>query len=157
MNLAHTASPTSTASPTKNVMCPSVPHTWEGARIFAVVGGTVEAPELAYLDEALPVTEELVALTAPVQPDEVYRMAGACARERCAHHSGADDRCTLVERTVELTPTVVHLLPRCAIRTTCRWWDQEGASACSRCPQVATRNYGADDLSRQAATPPVAV
>jgi hypothetical protein len=80
----------------KNIMCPSVPHTWPDARIFAVVGGTVEVPELSYLDEILPITDDLAALTAPVEPDEVFRMAGACAHDRCVHHDTDQDRCTLV-------------------------------------------------------------
>lgn len=142
------------ATDRRQVMCPSVPHTWPDARIFAVVGGSVDMPELSYLEEALPVPPDIEAMSAPVAPDEVFRMAGACAHERCVHHDSTQDRCTLVERTVALTPQVVQLLAPCAIRQTCRWWVQEGPSACRRCPQVATRNFAADDRSRAAATPP---
>ncbi|SES32009.1 hypothetical protein [Actinokineospora terrae] len=30
-------------------------------------------------------------------------------------------------------------LPHCGIRDTCRWWSQEGPTACAVCPQVRTR------------------
>jgi hypothetical protein len=138
----------------KLVLCPSVPHDWQDARVFAVVGGTVDEPEVSYLDEALPVTQDIIDMAAPVRPDEVFRMAGTCATDRCVHYASAQDRCTLAHRTVELAETVVHLLPRCAIRLDCRWWSQEGASACRRCPQVATIDYAADDVTRAMAQPP---
>jgi hypothetical protein len=141
----------------QEILCPSVPHDWEGARVFAVVGGTVDRPELSYLDQALPVTDEVVRMAAPVAPDEVFRMAGACASHRCVHYTSEDDRCTLVERTVGMTETAVHLLPRCAVRAGCRWWQQEGADACRRCPQVARRDYAADEITHAVATPPNAL
>ncbi len=138
----------------KQTLCPSVPHDWVGAQVFAVVGGTVEEPEVSYLDEPLTVTQEIVDMAAPVAPDEVFRMAGACATTGCGHYAQDTDRCTLAERTVSLAPAVVHMLPRCAIRLDCRWWSENGAEACRRCPQVATRDYAADQVKRTMAEPP---
>lgn len=138
----------------KETLCPSVPHDWIGARVFAVVGGSVQEPEVSYLDEPMPVTQEIVDMTAPVAPDEVFRMAGVCATGGCVHYASDTDRCTLAHRTVSMAPSVVHMLPRCAIRRDCRWWAEQGAEACRRCPQVATRDYAADDLTRQVAQPP---
>jgi hypothetical protein len=43
--------------------------------------------------------------------------------------------------------------PRCAIRSQCQWWHQEGVSACLRCPQVLTNNVSPDDLVMAAGDP----
>jgi hypothetical protein len=137
-----------------DLLCPSAPHDMEGARVFAVVGGTVQSPEVSYLDEPVPVTQEIIDMAGPVSPDEVFRIAGSCGKGACAHYAMDSDQCTLAQRTVAMAPAAVHLLPRCAIRLDCVWWSQEGASACRRCPQVTTRDYAADDLTRVMAQPP---
>ncbi len=49
------------------LLCPSAQPEMKEARILGVVGGSSEAPELAYLNEHLPVTEELLATAAPAQ------------------------------------------------------------------------------------------
>jgi hypothetical protein len=134
-------------------LCPSAQPEWEGARLFAVVGGTADRPETAYLDQALPVTDELLKLAGPVAPTEVFRFAAPCANKGCAHFDTGRGNCRLVERTVSLTPVVVDKLAPCAIRKSCRWWQQEGVVACQRCPQVVTLNYAPSERMREAATP----
>jgi len=51
-------------------------------------------------------------------------------------------------------PVVEDNLLACAIRRDCRWWLQEGKSACLRCPQVVTDNYMPTELFREVAKPP---
>jgi hypothetical protein len=116
-----------------------------------VVGGTVEEPRVGYLERPLEVTEETLALAAPVKPTEVFRFAAPCAASQCQHFDGS--QCVLATRTVALLPRVVGRLPRCAIRPRCRWWAQEGPAACFRCPQIVTEYSGASATVRQAATP----
>ena len=111
----------------------------EGAVAFAVVGGTATAPMAGYLSKPRPVTPELLALTAPVEPTEVLRFAAPCARGCCQHFDGSD--CSLARRTVQLVPMAVRRLPPCAIRAECLWFRQEGRDACLRCPQVVTDDY----------------
>jgi len=48
-------------------------------------------------------------------------------------------------------------LPPCVIRPTCRWYKQEGAAACHRCPQIVTKNPAADDRLRLVAADPRAL
>lgn len=135
-------------------LCPSAQHDTPGARVFAVVGGTPSEPELSYLDEALPMSPELVALAAPVTPAEVFRIAGHCAQSRaCMHWADDDSRCRLALRTVRLAPVVVKKPPRCAIRSECQWWAQEGLSGCLRCPQVLTHDAAQTEQTRFAADP----
>ena len=143
------------ADPT--VLCPSaLPH-MDGARVFAVVGGTVEAPRADYLEHAVPLTDGMRALAHPVDPAEVYRVASPCVEGACQHFDGGEHICRLARKTAALAPIVVERLPRCAIRATCRWWKQEGVSACRRCPQVATLNFQPGAEMRAAADPAVEI
>jgi hypothetical protein len=136
------------------LFCPSAQPAWEGSVVLGVVGGTAAAPRVAYLAEPLPVTDELLALAAPVTPTEVFRIAAPCAGSACCHFVGA--ACTLVERIVDHLPLAVEEgLPPCHLRPQCRWWAQEGKAACARCPQVVTDNWAAPDLIRLVAAPPV--
>lgn len=134
--------------------CPSVQPESQGAQVFAVVGGTAEDPEVSYLDEAVPVTPDIWAMTAPLNPAEVLRIAGPCAmNSACMHFDEERSKCRLAIRTVRLAPVVVSKPPRCAIRRTCMWWSQEGVSACLRCPQVVTNDAGASQRVATTANP----
>jgi len=138
--------------PTGASLCPSAQPEWQGAIAFGVVGGTGSEPRVKYIDEAQPVTDELLAFAAPVTAPEVFRFAAPCLNAGCVHFQS--DRCTLVSRVVKLLPEVVDSLPRCAIRAACRWWRQEGGAACRRCPQVVTDDYNPSGEMREAAHPP---
>lgn len=143
----------STASPSETNMplCPSGRAEAPDAVVFGVVGGTVEKPEVSYLKELLPVTEEINNLSGAVKPTEMFRIASSCAASSCQHFDGSN--CRLAMRVVEQLPSVVESLPPCHIRSHCRWWQQEGKAACMRCPQVITDNYNPSDLEKQVAMP----
>ncbi len=132
-------------------LCPSAQHDALDAKVFAVVAGTPESPETAYLDRAHAVTDELIKMAEPVAPAEVFRFAATCLQKRCGHFDEGKQHCRLVTKTVSLQQAVVARLPRCAIRSSCRWWQQEGMQACLRCPQVVTNNYAATESARAAA------
>jgi hypothetical protein len=133
------------------LLCPSALPEMPGGRVFGVVGGTAAEPRLAYLDEAAPATDEVLALAGPVQPTEVFRMAAPCVESKCCHFDGRD--CQLATRIVQILPAVTESLPACTIRKDCRWFQQEGKPACMKCPQVVTLNYAASEGMVQAATP----
>src|SRR5574337_435090 len=136
-------------------LCPSAQPDWDDARPFAVVGGTPERPQTAYLDRTQAVSDELLELAAPVTPSEVFRFAAPCAGRACGHFDDGEQRRRLAQKIVRFTPTVVAVLPRCAIRSACSWWQQEGAAACRRCPQVVTDNFLPSAEMREAADPEV--
>jgi hypothetical protein len=119
-----------------SVLCPSAQPDMQGSLAFGVVGGTVDEPRLSYLAEPQPVTEELLALSKPAKPTEVFRFAAPCAASGCKHFDGSD--CRLAARTTRMIPAVVEKLPPCRLRPRCRWWRQEGKAACMRCPVVVT-------------------
>lgn len=131
--------------------CPSAPPEWEGSVVLGVVCGTAEQPQLSHLSEPLPVTSELLSLSAPVSPTEVFRFAAPCAGEACCHFEGA--QCRLVSKVVQLLPEVVTTLPRCFLRPHCRWWQQEGRAACARCPQIVTENHNPGRKMQEASDP----
>lgn len=117
-------------------LCPSAQADWKQSVVIGVVSGTVDAPRVIPLPEPLPVTPDLLARVAPVTSGEVFRAAAPCLSAGCIHFK--DKRCTLVERVIQALPEVTEELPNCRIRESCRWWRQEGSSACRRCPQVVT-------------------
>lgn len=135
----------------KPPLCPSAQPEMADSVAFGVVGGTVEAPRLVHFTEPQPVTAELLALSHPVTPIEVFRFAAPCAGHACQHFDGAD--CRLATRIVQILPAVTSSLPPCSLRADCRWWRQEGKAACLRCPQVVTQDYAASDDMRRAAEP----
>src|SRR5215208_5145481 len=90
-------------------LCPSAQPGMEGAVVFGVVGGTAEEPRVAQLVQPLPLTDELLALTAPASPTAVYRIAAPCAASACAHFAAG--RCRLVSRIVAEIPEAVDGLP----------------------------------------------
>ena len=133
----------------ETTLCPSSQPDKDNALVFGVVGGTVESPKIDYLKRSQPV-DEIVPPSA-VKPTEMLRIASDCYEKGCLHFDGAD--CRLAARIVEQLPTVTDTLPAYQIRSSCRWWQQKGKSACLRCLQVVTENYYASSLFEQVANP----
>ena len=133
------------------LLCPSAQPEMAGSVVLGVVGGTVEDPRLSYLEEPLPVTDELLGLSGPVQPTEVFRFAAHCEEAACCHFDGQN--CRLATRIVQILPAVIDALPPCKLRAACRWYQQEGAPACLRCPQIITYHCNPSPEMTRAATP----
>ncbi len=134
-------------------LCPSAQPETAGSVIFGVVGGTGDEPRLAHLVEPQPVKNELLALSSPVAPTEVFRFAAPCAGSACQHFDGSN--CRLATKIVQLLPEVAAGLPPCRLRPNCRWWQQEGKAACVRCSQIVTETYHPSEQLQQAADPAV--
>jgi len=132
------------------VLCPSAQPGIAGGVAFGVVGGTLEQPRVSWLERPVPITDDLLGLTAPVDPTEVLRIAAPC-QEACCHFDGKD--CRLVARLVQILPAVNDALPACRIRPDCRWFLQEGRVACQRCPQVVTCVLNPSEEMSRAAMP----
>jgi len=133
------------------LLCPSAQPEMAGAAVFGLVQGTGTSPRVAYLDRAVPLTPELIAIATPVKPTEVFRIGAPCAGSCCQHFG--QGRCGLAGRIVQLAPAVVMNAPPCALRPNCMWWRQEGVNACLRCPQIVTHMHGASAELVEAATP----
>lgn len=133
----------------KQIDCPSSQATAEGARIFGVITGTPEQHRVGYLTETVPISGEVLDLAGTAKPTEVFRIAAPCANGGCKHFRG--NNCTLAQRIVQGVPAVVNALPACQIRSTCRWFRQEGKAACFRCPQVMTDKSSVSEFEKQIA------
>jgi hypothetical protein len=116
--------------------CPSAATSSQDAEIFGVVGGSVDAPRVHYLEKPVPVTTELLENLGEARAGEVLRIRGRCAQGGCVHY--ADHCCTLGRKIAELPHQGPAKLPPCAIRSTCRWFAEQGKSACQRCPSIVT-------------------
>lgn len=128
---------------TTKMLCPSVQPRGKNSVIFGVVGGTDDAPRVEYLKQLVCVSDDSPELRALVEPTEIFRFAATCSGNACQHFDGS--KCRLVTKTVKFLAEVVQELPRCQIRSNCRWWQQEGKAACRRCPQVVTTIYHASE------------
>jgi hypothetical protein len=130
------------ASPTKT--CPSAP-----AEPGSVLLGIVVRPgEVAYLSPTIPATAEFLdQLTRSGIPIENrMRFAGTCMEHRCAQwkDGAGGGRCGLADRAIAALSisTGPEILPKCGIRSTCRWFAQHRAKACAACPEVIRRPTG---------------
>jgi hypothetical protein len=119
-----------------DLMCPSSHPSVEGCQVIGIVEKGDGGPEVAYLHEHVSATPEVLDLAGPANPGEVFRLAAPCQTKTCPHFGGG--ACGLITSIVKTLAPVVDALPPCLIRKECRWFHQEGAAACHRCPQVVT-------------------
>lgn len=141
------------------LLCPSAAAEPGRSVVFGVAGATQRAgphdagePTVAYLTRTVPVPADIAAQTAPVAPNAVLRTAAPCAGSGCRHFSGHS--CTLIERIAAALDPVVDHVPACAIRGACRWWAEQGRTACVRCPQIVTDREAPSEAYAQAMAPP---
>jgi hypothetical protein len=138
--------------PKNGFTCPSAQPDMEGAQVFGVLSGTADAPRVAYLKKEASIDMASLADVGPLALTEVFRFAGRCEEGRCSQYKNG--RCSLGQRLVDGIDAVVDALPPCTIRSTCRWFAEQGVPACVRCPQVITLiPRGNDKLSQAAALP----
>jgi hypothetical protein len=135
----------------ETVLCPSAQPDMPGSMILGIVQGTVEEPRMIHLTHPQPGSPELLALTAPVSPTEVFRFTAPCAAMGCRHFDGSN--CRLAQRIVKMQEPVAETLPICQIRLRCRWWLQEGRAACQRCPGIVTEVVSPDEKTYRMAAP----
>ncbi|MEL6662861.1 MAG: nitrogen fixation protein [Pseudomonadota bacterium] len=122
----------------RTLLCPSAEPSGEDAAAIGVVQGDVANPKVNYFGRPAPATDELLALASPVAPTEVFRFSAACVESACSHYR--DGACQIARRLVERMAPTRSTLPRCGVRGACRWWIQEGRTACERCDSVVTTN-----------------
>jgi hypothetical protein len=126
-------------------LCPSAQPGMDNCNVLGVVQHDGPRPMLLYLRAPIAATPDVLAMSAPLKPTEVFRLSATCAEHKCPHFDGAD--CQLATRIVRGLAPVVDALPPCVIRKDCRWFSQEGGAACMRCPEITTVTY---DLSPEA-------
>lgn len=101
-----------------STLCPSAQPGMDNCTVLGVVQHEGSTPAIVYLNQILPATSEVLAMSAPLRPTEVFRLAATCAEGRCPHFDGTD--CRLATRIVNMRPPVVDALPLCMVRKECR-------------------------------------
>lgn len=106
---------------------------------------------VAYLDEPVPAAEVLSLVPEGIEPRRILRFASHC-ESSCANRVGSE--CGLIQR-ISAVPAPPHAatVPRCHLRTKCKWWNQVGVEACHRCPAVSTLMLADDELGNLVADP----
>lgn len=120
-------------------LCPSAPGCPGGSVLIGVVAGTSDGPRVLPTEAPVEVTDELLALSGPVSPQEIFRFASGCRAEACVHFN--DGCCQLARRAVERLAEVQQRAQHCPIRPRCQWFRQEGIAICRRCPQIITEQH----------------
>jgi hypothetical protein len=98
------------------------------------------ARRVVYVTPRMPVDADLLEQLAEpgTRLEQQHRFAGPCAEGGCGFWTGSD--CGLATELVESYRQVgtAAELPRCSIRTECRWFAEHGRDACAACPHVLT-------------------
>ncbi len=110
-----------------------------GAQLFALRGAD---GKLRHLGKTLAVSDAASAeMRRQGNPEAHMRFAEPCQQHRCTQWTGGG--CGLVGRLLAMAPEAQEgAAGRCAIRGSCRWFSQEGWSACAMCPEIATDSRG---------------
>lgn len=120
-------------------MCPSTPV--GNSTVF--LGMITPAGRVAYITPAVPsenVLDTLPSDDAGGSLESRYRFAGPCVTSSCGFWNG--DHCGLGARLAadhqKVADPAESELPKCAIRRDCRWFAEQGRSACAACSYVIT-------------------
>jgi hypothetical protein len=122
--------------------CPSATCE-EGSKVIGVVNevGTVQ-----FLSSPLPVTKEFIDIASQGRtPEKRFRFTNRCVENGCSQWNGSG--CGIIEgvlKTEQQIKIKSKPLPKCGIRTQCRWFHQAGRDACIVCPLVVTDNREAE-------------
>jgi hypothetical protein len=117
--------------------CPSA-RAEPGATLLGVIG--VDG-KVAYLKTALSIDQDFIdEASKDGAPEERFRFAGTCVEGKCMQWNGAKSRCGVLDGVIPFLgrgDAEAPLQP-CVIRGACRWYRQDGPSACRICPGVIT-------------------
>ena len=126
-----------TQRPEEPAVCPSA-RAEPGATLLGVIGTD---GQVAYLKTALQIDQAFIDDVRPDGvPEERFRFANTCVEGRCAQWDGKKSRCGGIDSVVPFLGTGegTSRLQPCSIRPACRWFRQDGPSACRICPGVIT-------------------
>lgn len=84
----------------------------------------------------------------PAPPVEHFRYCGPCRTHGCAHWTGAS--CRLAESVSRVRIPIRTEVPDCSIRASCRWYAENGFTACSGCGWIEYRAISENATGRNA-------
>lgn len=115
--------------------CPSSTAS-EGSTLLGVINknGTV-----GYITNKTEVTGELYEqILKKGEPEKHFRFSNDCVESGC--NQWQSGKCGVITKIFHINEglELEAQLPTCSIRSSCRWYSQEGAKACSFCPYIIT-------------------
>jgi hypothetical protein len=122
--------------PSEEPICPSG-RCEPGSQLIGIVGAD---GRLGYVTPPLEIDANFVVVAQRGRaPGSRFRFAEPCLGQHCQHW--ADSQCGLIESICADASNQLALpgeleLPRCGIRSQCRWFSQRGRAACEVCPLV---------------------
>lgn len=120
----------------EKILCPSS-RCKTGSELLGV---TQEDGTVAMLPQTLPIDESFIEKVKrdPIAAEQKFRFVNKCIEGGCAQWTGKS--CGVVEKLITHLDSipVKEELPRCSIRSNCRWYRQRGADACKLCVYVIT-------------------
>lgn len=119
----------------ETVLCPS--HSCKTGTIM--LGIVMRDGRVAFSSDQLVVTDEFVKIASEGRaPEKRFRFAGPCVKTGCGQWK--EGRCGVIDSVMKYAASDYNEaeLPACSIRPQCRWFGQNGAQACSVCPDVIT-------------------
>src|SRR5262249_16492578 len=128
-----------TAGKAMAVSCPSASVAQDNTVVIGVVVAQGSNPRVAQLPKPVPLESVAHLIPDSVPATEVLLLPAPSPERPCVHFNNG--RCALASRIVQRLPVVAERLSPCAVRPSCRWWRQEGAAACRRCPQIVTEPF----------------
>ena len=121
---------------TEDKLCPSA-KLQEGAILLGIVR---ENGRISYLNEQVVVDQTFVNTARQGRtPEKRFRFADTCVKSGCKQWTGS--RCGVIDKVLEYKESLAPdeaTLPKCSIRSRCRWFSQQGVDACHVCPIVVT-------------------
>lgn len=95
-----------------------------------------ENGEVLYLKKTIPIDEIFIEATQKGrQAEERFRFSGKCIEKGCKQWES--NQCGLVSKVIEaFQKSMNEHIQHCAIRQTCRWYEQEKDLACANCTEV---------------------
>ena len=120
-------------------LCPSF-NCVEGASLIGIIGPD---GKVNYVNPAPTLDVAFVELAGKLRrpPEQRFRFAAPCVKSSCTHWTEA--RCGVVdlaisvaERSTQEAGASSEPLPKCSIRSKCRWFAQRGRNACDVCPSI---------------------
>ena len=118
----------------ESLLCPSYVSK-PGAQLFGIQNND---GKIDYLHEAIPVDRTFVEEAKLGRaPEERFRFAGKCIQSGCHQWNDVQHQCGLVGAIIErMNQPLSNASEHCPIRSRCRWFAQNGMSACANCNEV---------------------
>ncbi len=108
-------------------------------RDLLLLGIVREDGKVTFVSNRITINREFVEIAHQGRPPEKrFRFGNKCIEEGCKQWTGR--KCGIIDEIIKLpaTKSLTTELPKCSIRSECRWFQQSGIRTCNVCPYVLT-------------------